>query len=145
MEKGVNLVVGLVIVSHGALAKGLLDAAQMILGGQEQIEAIGLAPHEGLSDLSETIAEAIARVNRGDGYLLIADLNGGTPCNASGLLIHVPGFHLVSGANLPMLLEVLMARSTLSANELAVVALEAGKNGVQNVGEEIRRRLKAEQ
>ncbi len=38
--------VGLLIISHGSFASGLLDAAEMILGEQKQVQAHGLQPQD---------------------------------------------------------------------------------------------------
>ena len=40
-------VVGIIIVSHGALAVGLMDAMQMITGSQEKVVAISLQEADG--------------------------------------------------------------------------------------------------
>jgi mannose/fructose-specific phosphotransferase system component IIA len=45
--------------------------------------------------------------------------------------------------NLPMLLEVLMMREGLDAGELAVLALQAGQQGMQNLGQRLRDQMNA--
>lgn len=130
--------VGIVVASHGRLAQALVDAAFMILGKQPQVEAVGLEPGHGLSDMREELERAVERVDTGDGFLIMADLRGGTPCNAGGLLVNRPGFHLVTGANLAMLLEVLLNRHSASADRLADLAVLAGRSGVDNVGAQLK-------
>jgi mannose/fructose-specific phosphotransferase system component IIA len=44
----------------------------------------------------------------------------------------------VSGVNLPMLVEVLMLRESMSLQELADYAVESGKEGIVDVGKLLR-------
>ncbi|QUL99354.1 MAG: PTS sugar transporter subunit IIA [Candidatus Fermentithermobacillus carboniphilus] len=140
--QGVEInVVGLVIVSHGRLAESLLEAAFMILGEQRQVKAVGLQVGEGLSDMQQKIQEAIQCVDEGDGFIIFADLQGGTPGNAACLLAGLSGFHLVTGVNLAMLLEVFTARAGASAQELVDIAINAGRASIQDLGSEVKSRL----
>ena len=51
----------------------------------------------------------------------------------------------MAGANLPMLLEVLMSRSSgISVKELTDVALQAGRNSIIDVGARFEAQLKKE-
>jgi mannose/fructose-specific phosphotransferase system component IIA len=67
------------------------------------------------------------------GVLVLADLHGGSPFNAvRTLTAGHPRIQLVSGLNLPMLLEVLL-HTTDDVTELAGVARAAGRDGVVDV------------
>ena len=66
------------------------------------------------------------------GALVLVDLMGGSPANASAYLA-TAGTPVICGASLPMLLEVLTSREHSSAAELAAIALQAGKEGVINL------------
>lgn len=134
--------VGVIVVSHGSLAQSLLEAVSMILGDQAQVRAISLNIGEGLDDVRERIEEAVAEVDKGAGYVILADLQGGTPANAACLLSRFQGLRLVSGVNLPMLLAMFTARQTLSAEELVDLAVKSGRQGIQDLGAELRLRLR---
>jgi mannose/fructose-specific phosphotransferase system component IIA len=63
---------------------------------------------------------------------------GGSPSNAAArLALTNPDLHLVSGLNLPMVLEVLTSIEETAA-ALAGVALHAGREGVQDVAAQLR-------
>lgn len=124
--------IGIVLVSHGPLAEGLKGAAEMIVGPQERFLAIGMEPAADVDRLREQIESAAEQVNDGAGALVLVDLMGGSPANASAYLA-AAGTPVICGASLPMLLEVLTSREYASIEELTGTALQAGKDGVVNL------------
>lgn len=126
--------IGIVVVSHGPLAEGLKGAAEMIVGPQERFLAIGMDPAADLDRLREQIEAAAAEAAVGDetGVLVLVDLMGGSPANASAYLA-ASGTDVICGVNLPMLLEVLTTRERTSIKELTDIALQAAKDGVINL------------
>ncbi len=125
--------IGIVLVSHGPLAEGLRGAAEMIVGPQERFLAIGMDAAADLDRLRAQIEAAAAEVaGDGEGVLVLVDLMGGSPANASAYLA-TAGTPVICGASLPMLLETLTSREHISATELAGIALQAGRDGVVNL------------
>lgn len=124
--------IGIVLVSHGPLAEGLKGAAEMIVGPQERFLAIAMDPAADMDRLRAQIESAAAEANDGAGALVLVDLMGGSPANASAYLA-TGGTPVICGANLPMLLEVLTSREHMSLEELTETALQAGKDGVVNL------------
>jgi PTS system mannose-specific IIA component len=131
-------VVPVIFVGHGGFPAGLRDAVEMILGAQEHVAIVALPP-DGSSELvAEQVSAAVDLLGGTDGALVLADLMGGSPANAVGLLaLRDPRLHLVSGLNLPMALEVLTSVATTAA-ELAAVAESAGRDGVVDVAARLR-------
>ena len=128
--------VGILVASHGALAAGLLDSASMIVGESELIKAESLQPEDSPEGFRERLAKSIAELDRGDGVLVLTDLFGATPAN-SALYILGDGVEVLTGANLPMLLEAIMQRE-MPLRELADSILESGRSGIINAGKMIR-------
>lgn len=124
--------IGIVLVSHGNFAQGLLDAAQLITGEQEQIKCIGLQMTDDTDELVECIQSAVMEVDDPKGVLLMVDLLGGSPFNASGRVALGLKDHLevITGMNLPMLVELLARREGLDLDKAAQIALETGKSGI---------------
>lgn len=133
--------IGIVLISHGNFAEGLLDAAKMITGEVEQIACIGLQPKDDIDQLVERIQDAVNGVDASEGVLLMVDLFGASPFNASGRLVlaQQDKLDLVTGMNLPMLVEILIAREGLSLEEASKMALDAGKSGVSRLSDKISR------
>ena len=126
--------VGFLLVSHGGMAKGMLEAIAMITGVEDQIAGLGLYPEDSPETLVDSIREQIAKLDTGDGVIMFVDLLGATPFNSCvRLLLEKPDrYALICGMNLPMLLELSMLREGKTVAELAETAVENGKNGVVN-------------
>lgn len=123
--------VGLVVAGHGELASGLIGCAELIVGHQEGVEAVALRPEDSLESMQAALSEAIIRAERGAGVLVLIDLYGGTPGNAAALSLRDHPVEIVTGVNLPMLLEVMLRREMgTPAKELAEMATETGRAGI---------------
>lgn len=123
--------IGVVVASHGGLCRELLITAEMILGPAAQTAAAPLAAGVSLQDFAAQLRQAVAAVQQEAGVLLLADLAGGTPCNVAAVLAaQSEEIKVVTGVNLPMLLEVLSRREGLSLEELAGIGATAGQGGV---------------
>jgi mannose PTS system EIIA component len=108
-------VIGIVLAGHGGFCEGLRDAAQMIMGPQEQLALVPLGPAENLDEYREKLQRARDEVDSGEGVLVFVDLFGGSPSNVAAYLLG-PTTEVVTGVSLPMLLEVLSARTSALAD-----------------------------
>ncbi|HEX3650795.1 MAG TPA: PTS mannose transporter subunit IIAB [Pseudonocardiaceae bacterium] len=130
--------VPVVLVGHGGLPDGVRDAVEMILGEQERLATVSLRPDGSPEIVAEQVTEAVAKLGGDRGALVLADLMGGSPANAVGLLaLRDPALCLVAGLNLAMALEVLTSPAETAA-ELADVAMSAGQEGVVDVATRLR-------
>jgi dihydroxyacetone kinase phosphotransfer subunit len=67
--------VGIVLVSHSAeLARGLAELAGQVAGSEVRIEAAGGGPDGGLGTTGDLVEMAIAKADRGEGVVVLADL-----------------------------------------------------------------------
>lgn len=125
--------VGLILASHGHLSEGVLEAAGLIFGAQEDVYACTLEPSQGPDDIRQQMADAITAI--GDKpVVFLVDLWGGTPFNQANSLFegHEDDWAIVTGLNLPMMIEALTTRmSSDSAKEVAEAALKAGRSEVK--------------
>lgn len=132
--------VGIVIASHGEFASGILQSAQMIVGEQENTAACTLMPSEGPDDLRGKIEKAIASFDDPKQILIICDLWGGTPFNQASAIIsgHEDTWAIVTGLNLPLLIEAFSARFTVeSAQDIAKQIMDPEVNGIKVVPESL--------
>lgn len=129
--------VGIIVMTHGTLAEGLVDAAQLIMGPAEQVKTLSLKREDNVDDLDAAFKATLESVDTGDGVLVLADLFGGSPCNVASMNLREGNrYELVSGANLPMLIEAIMSREgASSASELASICRDAAVAGVKHVNE----------
>lgn len=131
--------VGVILVTHGAFGQHLLEAAQTILGPQENCDHLAV---EGVMDMKGLLAELKAKVSRletGSGVIILTDMFGGTPSNISLSLLQPNKIDVLTGANLPMLLRVLAMRAQ-PLNDLVLEAKKAAIHGIVAAGEVLTRK-----
>ncbi|WP_100486297.1 PTS sugar transporter subunit IIA [Sporolactobacillus pectinivorans] len=128
--------VTIVIASHGSFSEALIGTAKMIFGNMENVAAVTFKPGEGAENLLEKYT-AISNHFDHDGALFLVDLFGGSPYNAASRFVaRKQNMDVVTGVNLPMLVEVLgrrMAGGTLE--ELIQTAKQAGSEGIKSFRE----------
>ncbi|MFW6694788.1 PTS sugar transporter subunit IIA [Streptomyces sp. MAR4 CNX-425] len=129
---------GVILLTHGPLGEALVGTGRMIAGDAGAPVAIGFTPAMSPDRLREELAAAAAALS-GDEHLLVADLPGGTPARVAAAYAAEAGHHVVTGVNLPMLLEILLADPAATAAELAERAVQAGRDGVLDLGAALRR------
>lgn len=126
--------VGIILASHGEFANGILQSGSMIFGEQKDVKAVTLQPSEGPDDLKAKIEEAIATFENQEEVLFLVDLWGGTPFNQSNGLLsgHEDHWAIVTGLNLPMLIEAYASRMSMeTAHEIATHVCEVAREGVK--------------
>lgn len=123
--------IGLVLVSHGSLARVLLETATEIVGRIEPAVALNIERHQSLQDVEKHLRQAVRSVDRGSGVLILADMFGGTASNVALGLLGDHNVEVVTGFNLPMLLKLsgILATST----DLAALAQLLKFYGQRNV------------
>ena len=122
--------IGVLVVSHGAIAEALLSSAEQILGAkQAQVAALGVSRNDDPDRVLEKARGIVARLEQGQGVLVLADMFGATPCNVAARLLADGRVEGVSGASLPMLVRVLSGRNG-SLPAAVQRALSGGAEGV---------------
>ena len=129
------MTIAVVITTHGHAAKALLATAEMIIGEQDNVRCVDFVPGENGEVLAWKIRAAAAELDTSAGLLLLVDLWGGTPFNASSGIAHDDAnTEVVTGVNVPMLVSVLMEREDIAAlPELTALAQREGPDGVKSL------------
>jgi mannose/fructose-specific phosphotransferase system component IIA len=107
-------VASVLLICHGGLAASLVDIAHMIVGASERAAPISFLPGMGPDDLSQAIDAALGTADERPPVLVLTDLAGGTPARVSAELLRTVRAEVVTGVNLPMLIEVLLADPNIS-------------------------------
>ncbi|WP_027825109.1 PTS sugar transporter subunit IIB [Lactobacillus psittaci] len=132
--------VGIVLASHGAFAEGISQSAEMIFGKQTNFGSAILKPDEGPDDVRKKMEDVIASFDNQDEVLFLVDLWGGTPFNQANKLLeeHGGNWSIVTGLNLPMVIEALTQRfSVESAKEIATAIINPAKEGIKTKPESL--------
>jgi mannose PTS system EIIA component len=130
-----------VIMTHGHMAEGLLDSAAMICGQADHARTIAFEPGMSPEDLERTVEDLLRGVGEDHQVLFLTDLPGGTPARVAATLAAHGRAEAVTGVNLPMLVEVLLAAKHRDVVALAELAVQRGREGVIDAGRQIRAAL----
>ncbi|NLZ54475.1 MAG: PTS sugar transporter subunit IIA [Thermoanaerobacteraceae bacterium] len=126
--------VHIILASHGDAAQGILSTAELICGKQTDITVISLVPGSGPNDFYHELENSINKLNATSEVIILTDLIGGTPTNeALRLAIGGQPMEIVTGLNLPMIIETILCRKGKNVLELAAIAEEAGKKGIMHL------------
>jgi PTS system mannose-specific IIA component len=128
--------IGLVIVTHGGLAREFLAALEHVVGPQGQLETISIAPDDDVEVRRQDILAAVRRVDTGAGVALLTDMFGGTPSNLAISILDEANVEVIAGVNLPMLVKLASVRGDVPLAKAVDLAKEAGRKYI-NVASQV--------
>ena len=121
-----------IVATHGRFGEELVEAASMILGPLEGIRSISLLPGMDPAGFGDLLRDELD--NAGPDAVVLTDLFGGTPSNVAAAVAAKRGHLVISGVNLPLLIEIESRRSQLANDSgAAEVALTAGRDGIRDI------------
>ena len=124
--------VGALVVTHGGVARELVNAAHRIVGEQTRLRAVCIDWDEEVATARRRIEEAAHLVDSGDGVLIMTDMFGGTASNLSLTLMEPGRVEVVTGVNLSMLLKLgSSACARLSLGDAAEAICARGRESIQ--------------
>jgi PTS system ascorbate-specific IIA component len=129
------MAVAVLLVTHGGIGEELLASATRILGSRPlPCAAFAVELNSDPERVASDLATQVARLDQGDGVLLLIDLFGATPGNVACRIADAPPYAVVTGVNLPMLLKV-FNYPALDLDALADKACDGGRSGVLRVSD----------
>jgi len=120
--------IGMILVTHGRLAEEFVHAMEHVVGAQSDVATVCIGPHDDMEARRKEIAQAIKRVDSGQGSVILTDLFGGTPSNLAISLLKKGKTEVIAGINLPMLIRLAGARKTMDLAAAVSAARDAGRN-----------------
>lgn len=144
--------IGIVMVTHGALAAAFAATLEHIVGAQPGVGAVAIEPDDDIGRRRMEIVDEVRRVDAGAGVVVLTDMFGGTPSNLAISIMGLaaakddppPGsagddaaaaratlrgvqVEVIAGLNLPLLVKLASVRDRLPLDEAARVAQDAGR------------------
>ncbi len=119
--------IGLVLVTHGALAVEFKSALEHVVGPQDMIETVAIGPEDDMEARRNDILGRVDAANQGDGVIILTDMFGGTPSNLAISTMQNRDVEVIAGVNLPMLVKLARVRGDMSLRDAVRVAQEAGR------------------
>ncbi len=126
---------GVLIITHGQLARELLEAAEFIVGAVGAAGCLSIDVTKDSKELGNMIREKIDSLDQGQGVLILTDMFGGTPSNLALSFLQQDSVEIVTGVNLPMVIAIAQNREGHNLAEIADMAKTAGKRSISLASE----------
>ena len=123
----------IVIATHSMMAKGLKDTLEFIIGPQKSLLAITAYIDSDYS-INQEIEQLFSDLAPDDELIVTVDVLGGSVSNAFSEQIGKDNFYLISGVNLPLLLELCLSGEQ-DTKKLIQKAMNSGNEGIVLVNE----------
>lgn len=124
----------ILVGTHGKFAEELVATAKMVGGDAPNLRAVTLLPGEGPDDVYAKYQAALEELDTSGGVIFLNDLFGGSPYNAAlRLAANNADYRIVTGVNLPMLLELSTTQAFMpdtTLDEAFEKAVSSGTSGV---------------
>ena len=128
------MTIGIIIATHGVAAEQLLKTTEMLIGDQDKVVTIDFVSGENAETIMDKYQKALDNeLSDCSDILFLVDTWGGSPFNAANRIAEgKDNMDVVTGVNIPMLVETFMGRDDgPSLQELVAIALETGRFGVR--------------
>ena len=108
--------IDIIIVTHGEYGKAMLASSELIMGEQENLQAISCT-------------------RKGSEILILTDMRSGSPFNVTASLMKDHTFEHLTGINLPILLEILCSRTQMELKMMIAHIMSEGMKTLIHVNE----------
>ena len=119
--------IGIVVVSHGKLARELVAATEHVVGEQERFRSISIEVEDDIEARRDQIRETAKSCDKGKGVIILTDMFGGTPSNLAISVMSKSRIEVIAGVNLPMLIKTAEIRANRPFAEVAQAVQDAGR------------------
>lgn len=119
--------IGMVLVTHGALAIEFKSALEHVVGPQEFVETVAIGPDDDMEKRRNDILACVDAADQGQGVVILTDMFGGTPSNLAISVMQNREVEVIAGVNLPMLVKLARVRGDLDIKAAVTMAADAGR------------------
>jgi len=127
--------IGVIVVAHLRLAEELLSVARIITGSQlDNFRTVSINIDDNPDQAREKLLAAVREVNTADGTVILVDMFGGTPSNLSLSLLSKGKIEIITGVNLPMIIEAASSSPSVGLNQLISMLTASGQRGIRSAG-----------
>lgn len=121
------------IITHGSFGKELLKSVEMIMGEQEDANALGLSLGESVDELrSEADRIIVENQDAEKDCIVFVDILGGSPSNIALYLVKkYKNIKLITGVNMLMLIEFFQSRDFDELDDLIEKVINSGIDGIK--------------
>lgn len=117
------------IATHGKFASGIKSSLDMIIGAQDNIFVLD-AYTENNVPIQDHLDDILKKIEIGDELVVFTDIMGGSITNQIIQRINSSNAHIVSGVNLPLLIEVVLSDPNEDLQKILDDAIENAKTQI---------------
>lgn len=117
----------ILLASHGYLAQGMKSSLEILMGTNDRIECLCAYIDDDTRDVAALIDAWMETRDPADSWFVVTDIFGGSVNNE---FIQRQGFTLITGMNLPLLVEMVTQLDSLDADK-AKAAVEGSRSFIQ--------------
>ena len=129
--------IGMVLVTHGALAVEFKAALEHVVGPQDVVETVAIGPDDDMEERRNDILRCIDAADQGQGVVILTDMFGGTPSNLAISVMDEANVEVIAGINLPILVKLASVRGEMPLADAVVSAREAGRKYIKVASQEL--------
>lgn len=123
---------GIIVASHGRFCEELVASAKMVIGELPDVTAVALTGDMSPEAFEERLREACAAYN--NHVIVLCDVFSGTPFRMAAMLTQeICDMILLTGVNMPMLINASELRDTAEKEELSNQLVEETKESIVDV------------
>ena len=125
------MAIKIVVATHGNFGKEIINSASMLIGDISKITSLSLMPGMSFEDFVNEARDTLIK-NKDEQILCFVDLFGGTPSNTMTALTREFQMNVITGLNLPMLIDAYLKIQSGETN-LAKLTAELHKTGQDSI------------
>ncbi len=124
----------MILASHGGLAVGMKDSMKMIIGDVSHVEALAAYGDDGVN-FGEVLEERLNQKQDDEVLVIATDIPGGSVnTEVMGLARNRKNVFVVTGMNLPLVLEIATAGGSVDGDRIDE-ALRQARESIKNCSE----------
>lgn len=120
----------IIILTHGLFGEELINSQTMITGETNGLKSFSLLPEMSIEELYKNVDKYIKTIDTP--LIVLTDLIGGTPNNVAVQLSNKHDMTIISGVNLPILIELVLSKENrnITLKELIENAINSATNSI---------------
>ena len=125
--------IGIQIITHGKMAEGIFDSVDMVLGDTENVKTNELKRGQDIDQFKEEVLKTSNELATDEGVLIFVDMFGASPYNTSLMNsrdIETTDYKLITGVNLPLVIEAISSINSISVYELYKHILDLSSSSI---------------
>lgn len=124
----------IVLVTHGEFATGILSSLNLIYGEVNNLATVTITATESMEEIQQMISNSISSFKNNFPTVIITDItNGSTSQAALNIMKTHSNIYLLSGLNLGLLLEIILADFSTDYSENSKIIQEVITNSRETI------------